>query len=592
MRKSERVYQRLKKTRLIALLVPASPAQCLSVYEALEPTGIVLEVAFRTGAAAEGIRTIIAAHPQALVLAGTVMTKAQAEEAIASGVAGIISADYIPEVVDVCAQADIMCVPGGLSDVGKQLARKADAYGCSLNALREEQPHQWIYKLFPAIPAGQNNIGLAEAWRGPYKDLTVVYTGGINLANLAELNARDPNGIFCGSALTAKAGDPAEIRAEAERWLAVLKEAKGRKPAAATAPQSVPRPKSDTGAASVARNRVVTFGEIMLRLSPPGFRRFIQASSFEAQYGGAEANVAVSLARLGLSSIFVTALPAHEIGQAAVDVLGSHGVDTSSILRQGKRIGIYFAETGAAQRPSKVIYDRADSAISQTGAGSFDWPGILKGAAWFHCSGITPALSDGAAAATAEAVRAAKRAGATVSLDLNYRKKLWSGDKARAVLTPLLEAVDIVFGNEEDAADIFGIDAPGSDAAAGRLDLEGYRRVAEEMHRRFKLKKVVLSLRESRSASVNVWSGCLFNGKDFFHSRSYEIQLVDRIGGGDALSAGFIFAALAGRDDRAALEFAAAASCLKQTIPGDFNLAAREEIEALAAGTASGRVQR
>ncbi|MBN1938691.1 MAG: sugar kinase, partial [Candidatus Aminicenantes bacterium] len=300
----------------------------------------------------------------------------------------------------------------------------------------------------------------------------------------------------------------------------------------------------------------------------------------------------VFLARLGLNSTYVTALPDHEIGQAAVDALRSHGVDTSRILRRGRRVGIYFTEAGASQRSAKVIYDREGSAVSQTQSGSFDWPDILKGAAWFHCSGITPALSDGAAAATAEAVRSAKRTGATVSLDLNYRKKLWSGEKARAVLTPLLQDVDIVFGNEEDAAEIFGISAPGSDAAAGRLDVDGYRQVAQEMRRRFNLNKVVLTLRESRSASVNAWSGCLFDGKEFLHSRTYEIQLVDRIGGGDALSAAFIFAALSGRDDRAALEFAAAASCLKQTIPGDFNLASREEIEALAAGPGSGRVQR
>jgi 2-dehydro-3-deoxygluconokinase len=579
MNKSERAFELLKKNRLIALLTPASADQCLGVYEALEPAGVLLEVAFRTGAAAEGIRKILAAHPQALVLAGTIMTKAQAEEAMSAGAAGIVSADFIPEVVDVCARADVMCIPGGLSDAGKQLTRKAEAYGCSLGALREERPHQWIYKLFPAFTAGSSNIGLAEAWRGPFKGLIVVYTGGVSLANLAELNARDPSGIFCGSALTAKADDPAEIRAEAERWLAALRPAAVQKTVGASRPAAGKRP-------------VVTFGEIMLRLSPPGFRRFLQASSFEAGFGGAEANVAVFLARLGLSSTYVTALPTHEIGQAAVDALRAQGVDTYRILRQGRRVGVYFSETGASQRSSKVIYDRADSAVSQTRAGSFDWPDILRGAAWFHCSGITPALSDGAAAATAEAVRAAKVAGATVSFDLNFRKKLWSGEKARAVLTPLLREVDIVFGNEEDAADIFGISAPGSDAAAGRLDLQGYRRVAEELLRLFNLKKVLLSLRESRSASVNGWSACLFDGKDFHHSRTFEIRLVDRIGGGDALAGAFIYATLSGLDDRKALEFAAAASCLKQTIPGDFNLVSREEIEALAAGPGSGRVQR
>jgi len=330
----------------------------------------------------------------------------------------------------------------------------------------------------------------------------------------------------------------------------------------------------------------------MLRPSPPNFRRFVQASSFEATFGGAEANAAVVLSRFGLPSTFVTALPGHEIGQAAIDLLRSQGVDTSWILRQGRRLGIYFVESGASQRPSKVIYDREGSSISEVKQGSFDWVKIFEGGAWFHWSGITPALSEDAAAATAEGVREAKRAGLTVSVDLNYRKKLWTKEKARAVMTPLMEYVDIAFGNEEDAADIFGLAAPKSDVAEGHLDLDGYRWVVEEMGRRFGLKKVGLTLRQSRSASINLWSGCLGNGREFLHSRTYEIHLVDRIGGGDAFSAGFIYAALSGRDDRAALEFAAASSCLKQTIPGDFNLVTRDEVEALVAGSGSGRVQR
>ena len=588
MTKSERLFERLKDNRLIALLTPKSPAQGLGLFKTLDPLGVTLEIAFRAEEAGASLRAILAEYPQALILAGTVMTRAQTDEAIAAGAAGIVSADFIPEVVDACVRAGVMCVPGGLSDAGKQLVRKAERYGCSLSALREKHPYQWIYKLFPAVAGGMSNAGLAEAWRGPFKDLAVVYAGGVNLGNLAALAGADPRGIFCSSALTANAEDPAALEAEARRWIDVLH---GRERIEARTAR-LPPPASAERTESGPLPRVVTFGEIMLRLSPPNFRRFVQATSYEATFGGAEANAAVALACFGLPSVFVTAVPKHEIGQAAIDLLRSRGVDTSRILRQGRRLGLYFVEAGASQRPSKVIYDREGSAMAELKPGSFDWAEIFEGTAWFHWSGITPALSDGAAAATADAVRSAKKAGATVSVDLNYRAKLWTKEKARTVMTPLMEFVDIAFGNEEDAADIFGLEAPGSNAADGRLDLEGYRWVAEEMRRRFPLQAVGLTLRESRSASFNLWSGCLSSGTDFWRSRAYEIQLVDRIGGGDAFSSGYIFAILAGKSAREALEFAAAASCLKQTIPGDFNLVSREEVERLAGGSEAGRIQR
>jgi 2-dehydro-3-deoxygluconokinase len=587
MTKSERLFERLKDNRLIALLTPKSPAQSLRLFKTLDPMGVTLEIAFRGESAGESLRAIRTEYPQALLLAGTVMTRAQADEAIASGAAGIVSADFIPEVVDACVRAGVMCVPGGLADAGKQLVQKAEGYGCSLTALREKHPYQWIYKLFPAVAGGTSNAGLAEAWRGPFKDLAVVYAGGVNIGNLAALAGADPRGIFCSSALTANSEDAAALETEARRWIDILRGGERNEARSASIPPPASAP-SEVG----PRPRVVTFGEIMLRLSPPNFRRFVQATSYEATFGGAEANAAVALACFGLPSVFVTAVPKHEIGQAAIDLLRSRGVDTSRILRRGRRLGLYFVEAGASQRPSKVIYDREGSAMAELKPGSFDWTEIFNGAAWFHWSGITPALSDDAAAATAEAVRAAKKAGATVSVDLNYRAKLWTAEKARTVMTPLMEFVDIAFGNEEDASDIFGLAAPGSRAADGRLDLDGYRWVAEEMRRRFPLRTVGLTLRESRSASINLWSGCLSSGTDFWRSRVYEIHLVDRIGGGDAFSSGYIFALLTGKSEREALEFAAAASCLKQTIPGDFNLVSREEVERLAAGSGAGRIQR
>lgn len=340
------------------------------------------------------------------------------------------------------------------------------------------------------------------------------------------------------------------------------------------------------------RKKVVTFGEIMLRLSPPGYQRFVQAEKFEVVYGGGEANVAASLAHYGLDSYFVTKTPAHEIGQAAVNYLRRFGVRTDYIARGGERLGIYFLEMGASQRPSKVVYDRAHSAISQVKPGEFDWDEILSGAQWFHFTGITPALSDGAAAVTLEAVKAAKAKGVKVSADLNYRKKLWTPEKANQVMSGLMEYVDVVIGNEEDAEKVFGIKAAATDITSGRLSEEGYREVAKQLADRFGLEKVAITLRESLSASDNNWSALLYDGREYYRSRIYQVHIVDRVGGGDSFAGGLIYALLSGKSTKEALEFAVAASCLKHTIFGDFNLVSVEEVENLAGGDTSGRVQR
>jgi 2-dehydro-3-deoxygluconokinase len=338
--------------------------------------------------------------------------------------------------------------------------------------------------------------------------------------------------------------------------------------------------------------KVVTFGEIMMRLSPPEYQRFVQADTFNVVYGGGEANVAVSLSNYGLDSYFVTKLPAHEIGQAALNHLRRYGVKTEYIKRGGERLGIYFLEIGASQRPSKVVYDRSHSAISQVQPGEFDWEEIFSGAAWFHFTGITPALSDGAAAVTLEAVKAAKKLGLKVSVDLNYRKKLWTPEKANRVMSELMNYVDVAIGNEEDAEKVFGIKAADSEITAGKLSEEGYQAVARELAERFNLEKVAISLRESLSASDNNWSALLYDGKDFYRSRVYKIHIVDRVGGGDSFAAGLIYSLLKGETSRDAVEFAVAASCLKHTIFGDFNLVTEDEVRNLAAGDASGRVQR
>ncbi|MDR0443090.1 MAG: sugar kinase [Treponema sp.] len=339
-------------------------------------------------------------------------------------------------------------------------------------------------------------------------------------------------------------------------------------------------------------NRVITFGEIMLRLAPEGYYRFVQAHSYNASYGGSEANAAVSLAGFGVDCAFVTKLPKHEIGQAAVNRLRGTGVDTSLIVRGGERMGIYFLEKGASQRPSKVIYDRAHSAIAGAVESDFDWEKIFQNVNWFHFSGITPAISDNAAGICLSACKAARAKGITVSCDINYRQNLWTRQKAGEVMGKLMEFVDICIANEEDAADVFGIRSPGSDAASGKINYDGYRETAAALVKRFGLKQAAITLRESISADDNNWTAMLCSGNDFFFSKKYAVHIVDRVGGGDSFCAGLIYGNLQGMSPQEGLEFAAAASCLKHSIEGDFNLISVDEVKKLAEGISSGRVQR
>lgn len=338
--------------------------------------------------------------------------------------------------------------------------------------------------------------------------------------------------------------------------------------------------------------RVITFGEIMLRLAPEGYYRFVQANSFGATYGGGEANVAISLANFGIDTAFVTKLPAHEIGQAAVNELRKFGVDTSRIVRGGNRIGIYFLEKGASQRPSKVIYDRAHSAIAEASPEDFDWNEIFQNADWFHFTGITPALNDTLAAICLEACKKAKELGLTVSCDLNYRNKLWSREKAGQVMSELCKYVDVCIANEEDAADVFGIRAANTDVTKGTVSHEGYKDVAKQLAGRFGFSKVAITLRESLSASDNNWAAMLYDGTEFYFSKKYAVHIVDRVGGGDSFGSGLIYACLNQYDPQSAIEFAAAASCLKHSVEGDMNMVSVSEVQKLAGGDGSGRVQR
>ncbi|MFQ5648406.1 MAG: PfkB family carbohydrate kinase [bacterium] len=341
--------------------------------------------------------------------------------------------------------------------------------------------------------------------------------------------------------------------------------------------------------------KVVTFGEIMLRLSTPEYSRFVQARSYQATYGGGEANVAVSLANYGLDSFFVTKLPPHEIGQAAVNHLRRFGVRDECIVRGGERIGIYFLETGASQRPSKVIYDRAASAVSQMRKDEVDWARVFEGAMWFHWTGITPALGERSRECVAAACRAAQAAGVTVSCDLNFRKKLWTEREAQAFMQPLMEDVNVCIANEEDAEKSLGHKTATSDVESAQLDENAYFRLAEQLKKEYAFDAVAITLRESYSASRNGWSALLVDEKDCsqpYRTKRYDIQIVDRVGGGDAFAGGLIYGLITEMNTRDAVEFAVAASCLKQTIPGDFNHVGVEEVKKLMQGSGSGRVER
>lgn len=344
--------------------------------------------------------------------------------------------------------------------------------------------------------------------------------------------------------------------------------------------------------------KVITFGEIMLRLSPPSYLRFSQAGQFDATFGGGEANVAVSLANYGIDTDFVTRLPDNDIAMSCVRELRSYGIGTDKIIRGGDRLGIYFLENGAVARPSKVIYDRAYSSMATIEPGMIDWDKVFDGADWFHWTGITPAISQGAADVCREAVKAANRLGVTVSCDLNYRKNLWKyGKKAGEVMPELVEACDVILGNEEDADKVFGIRPEGFDvsAAGGEIDQKRFRNVCEQLMKRFpRARKIIITLRGSINANHNTWGGVLWDGRTLYQSPRYDItHIVDRVGGGDSFMGGLIYGLLTyAPDDQKALDFAAAASCLKHTVFGDFNQVTVAEVENLMKGDGAGRVSR
>lgn len=339
-------------------------------------------------------------------------------------------------------------------------------------------------------------------------------------------------------------------------------------------------------------SKVVTFGELMLRLQPEGYLRISQADKLQATFAGAEANVAVSLANFGENVSFVSKIPDNLIGQAAVNSLRKYGVDTSFIKREGERLGLFYLEKGASQRPSVVIYDRKNSAVALSENGDFDWNKIFEGISWFHFTGITPALSDSLADICLDALKIAKNLGITVSCDINFRSKLWTKEKAASVMSRIFKYVDIAIANEDDISDVFNICCDDIDTQNGVLSQKGYEYIARQLTEKFNLKMTAITLRESISANDNKWSALLYDGQDFYSSKQYLIHIIDRVGGGDSFGAGLIYALKNGYAPQEAIDFAVAASCLKQTIEGDYNQVGVQEVTALAKGSSTGRIKR
>jgi 2-dehydro-3-deoxygluconokinase len=591
--KSKAVWELLKESRSIALLTARDPEECVKAYEILSPLGIVLEIAFRNEHALPGIESVLETHPDALLLAGTVLTREQAEAALGLGVAGIVSPDYLPDVLEASVEADVMCVPGGMADLGKQLVRKAELYGCTLEELRRGRPWQWIYKVFPAMADETARRETVDAWKAIYPDVCLVYSGGVTPDNVGRLFRQDPTGVFCGSSLLRRLDDPPRARRDAEHWLREVEG--GVAGASVVGSRAEASPSSAAGGTEMSgpgQRRVVTFGETLLRLSAPLGTRLRQATSLDVAFGGAEANVAAALAQWGLPSRYLTVLPEHDFGDEALSRLRALGVDTSAVLRREGRMGVYFLEHGVSHRPSRVIYDRAESALARLGPGDVNWEDVLSDARWFHWSGITPALSRGAEELIREGVRVARDLGLTVSLDLNYRSMLWPLDRAREVMGSLVEHVDVLVGNVGQLSAFFGQedgDPPRSQDVTEGRECE---RLASRLVDRIGLDLVAVTSREGDSASEVVWGACLHDGASGYGSRRYRVQVVDGIGGGDAFSAGLIYGTLTGMERQDALEFGAAAATLKQTMAGDVLLATAEEVRGLASGEGGGGIQR
>lgn len=564
------ILERIKQLKMVPVIAIENVKDAAPLAKALCNAGLpCAEVTFRFPDADKCIEEMKKACPEMLVGAGTVLTRDQVDAAIKAGAEFIVSPGLNEDTVKYCKEKGITVIPG-IATPGEI----EKAMGLGLDTV----------KFFPAEANG--GVKMLKALSAPYNKMKFMPTGGISKDNM-DSYFKMKNVIACGGSFmvpTAKISEGKfdEIEKMTRETVELLKDKK----------EDVSDTKVKKNYEFLNGKKVVTFGEIMLRLAPAGYERFVQADSLGATFGGGEANVSISLANFGMNTSFVTKLPNHEIGQAAVNSLRKFGVDTTEIIRGGDRVGIYYLEKGASQRPSKVIYDRAGSAVAKASLGEFDWDKILEGAGWFHFTGITPALSDELALICEEALRKAKEKGIIVSCDLNYRNKLWSKEKAGQVMDKLCKYVDICIANEEDANDVFGIKADNTDVTGGNLDKEAYKSVAKKLEERFGFDYVAITLRESISANDNRWAAMLYDGKEYYFSKTYDVHIVDRVGGGDSFGAGLIYSLMNGYDGKDTIEFAVAASCLKHSVEGDFNLVSVDEVKKLALGDGSGRVQR
>lgn len=564
-----RLLGAIAKTGILPVVSVPSLEVAVPLARALLQGGVnALEVTLRTPCALDAIAAIRKNVPDLVVGAGTILTVEQMEAAHRAGAQFMVSPGFDPAIADAARSAGIPYIPGATSASEVTAAVKKGLH---------------VLKFFPAEANG--GMAALKLLHGPFPDVSFIPTGGMNRANIGRYLASNfvaaCGGSYMAKAEDVKAGDWRKIERETARCVAVAARAR----ALQTERCSFPPQERLT--------RLVGFGDFLLRLSPPGYRRFSQASAFETYYTGAEANVCASLAVMGASTSFVTRVPDNPIARVGLSELKRLDVDVSHVVWGGDRLGLFYLEKGASQRPSQVVYDRKHTGVTTARRKDFDWREIFSGASHFHFTGVTPALGAEIPKIVEDACRAARKSGCVVSCDLNYRKTLWTTDAASRVMTPLLRRVDYLIANEEDIGKVLGIRAEDSDVISGRLDRDGYADVAAQVIRRFpNIRAVAVTLRRSVSSSDNVWGAMLYAGGRAYFSRDYDVHIVDRVGGGDSFAAGLLYALGNGDGPQDAVEFAAAASCLKQTIELDVNLSTVDEIRRLAGGDGSGRIQR
>ncbi len=567
------IFEKIAACGIIPVIKVEDINKAVPLADALRKGGInAIEVTARNAIAFDAIKLIKQAFPDMVVGAGTIISKGLVDEAIDAGAEFCVAPGFQYAVAGYCQKKNIPFVPGCSTP---SEIENAVALGFS------------VLKFFPAEASG--GVAALKLINGPFPNVKLIPTGGLtfdNIGNYLKLKCV----AACGGSFMAKSdairnSDWDKIIRQCEKALKISRQARG---------QEQPRCiKSDYEIIPQAVGKtIVGFGDLLVSFSPDGYRRFIQADHMNVNYTGAEANVLASLSCFGMKTEFVTRLPKNPISTCAVSFLKRFDIGTDKIVYGGDRIGVIYTERGASQRPSTVVYDRKHSAICEANPEDFNWDDIFYEAGWFHFTGIAAGLSDSMSECCLAACKAAKAKGVTISCDLNYRKKLWTQDKAKSVMEELISYADVVIANEEDAEKVLGISSPNTDVETGKLNEKGYISVAKQICEKFGIEQVAVTLRKSLSASDNLWSAMLYDGCDAFFSKEYKIHVVNRVGGGDSFTAGLIYALANHYPPQETIEFAAAASCLKHSIEEDFNLVSLEEVEALVAGNGSGRVQR